>query len=548
MADQASMEGKGLPSLIDSFNRLDPRQRIAGMVGVALMIALVVGGYLWTREPSYAVLFSNLSERDGGQIVTALTQQNVPYRFNDSGSALLVPGNMVHDVRLKLASQGLPKGGLVGFELMENQKLGISQFAEQINYQRGLEGELSRSIMSLGAVAGARVHLAIPKQTAFLRDEQKPSASVLLALHPGRTLDNKQVAGIVHLVSSSVPLLNPANVSVIDQDGNLVSQQKNPLAEAGMDPSQLRYVREIEANYIKRIESIVGTVVGNKNVRAQVTADIDFSQIDQVAETYKPNPRNDAAVRSQQISESGNIDPNASGVPGALTNQPPVPATAPVTTPPVAGAATGDNGEAAKPYSRNSTTNFEVDKTIRHTRGVPGSIRRLSVAVVVNHKKDEAKGKTVPLSEAEIKQVTELVREAMGFSQERGDTLNVANANFTASPNDEIAGPPLWKDPENVSMAKDLFKYAVIAFIAFMLWNRLIKPMLDRLAAVNRAQAEATARARQAAGESTEAYEGGYTQSNTFDIKLAEAKEIAKQDPKLVANVIKEWVSGGEPR
>src|SRR5690606_38759874 len=195
--------------------------------------------------------------------------QNIPYMFNNYGTAVLVPDSFVHDTRLKLASQGLPKGGLVGFELMENQKLGISQFAEQINYQRGLEGELSRSVQSIAAVRGARVHLAIPKQTAFLRDEQKPSASVLVSLYPGRVLDPSQVAGIIHLVSSSVPQLNPLNVSVIDQDGNLISQKKSPLEEAGLDPKQLKYVREIEASYIKRIEEIVGTLVGASNVKAR---------------------------------------------------------------------------------------------------------------------------------------------------------------------------------------------------------------------------------------------------------------------------------------
>ncbi|HWU84547.1 MAG TPA: flagellar basal-body MS-ring/collar protein FliF, partial [Rhodocyclaceae bacterium] len=319
-AEQATPnQGITLPPLLESFNKLEPRQRLLGMVGAALLIALVAAALLWARQPDYAVLFANLSERDGGEIVTVLQQQNIPYKISDNGNAILVSHDIVHDTRLKLASQGLPKGGMVGFELMENQKLGISQFAEQINYQRGLEGELARSIQSISSVRAARVHLAMPKQTAFLRDEQKPSASVLVSLYPGRVLEPSQIAGIVHLVSSSVPQLNPANVSVVDQDGNLISQKKDPLEEAGLDPSQLKYVHDVEASYIKRIEEIVGTVVGASNVKARVAADVDFSQSEQVAETYRPNPAPDTAIRSQQTSETGSSVPGAQGVPGALS-------------------------------------------------------------------------------------------------------------------------------------------------------------------------------------------------------------------------------------
>ncbi|HTJ96475.1 MAG TPA: flagellar basal-body MS-ring/collar protein FliF [Rhodocyclaceae bacterium] len=547
-AEQANTQGFQVPSFVESFNKLDPRQRMAGMIGVALLITLIVVGFIWAREPSYAVLFANLDEHDGGQIVTTLQAQNIPYKISENGKAILVPGNIVHDTRLKLASQGLPKGGLVGFELMENQKMGASQFTEQINYQRGLEGELARSIQSIAAVKGARVHLAMPKQSAFLRDEQKPSASALVSLYPGRVLEPSQIAGIVHLISSSVPQLNPANVSIIDQDGNLISQQKNPLQEAGLDPSQLKYVRDIEASYIKRIEQILGTVVGASNVRAQVAADVDFSQSEQVAETYRPNPTPETAIRSQQTAETGSTAPGAVGVPGALTNQPPVPATAPLTTPPVAGQpATGANAATQpQPFTKNATINYEVDKTVKHTKGVPGEIRRLSVAVVVNNKSD-GKGKGVPLTSTELKQVTDLAREAMGFNQDRGDTLNVANANFSPAEKEAIPDTPIWKDPETVSIGKELIKYAILALIAFLIWSKLIKPMLDRLAVVNRQQRDS----RRAEGRIMEEEEEEMMINQaqvSFEKKLANAKEVAKQDPKLVASVIKEWVGGNEPR
>ncbi len=511
------------------------------MAGVALLLAVLIGGWLWAKDPPYALLFTIQDEKDGGQIVAALSQQNIPYRFSDGGRSILVPQAVVHDTRLRLASQGLPKGGLVGFELMETQKLGVSQFAEQINYQRALEGELARSVQSLAAVRGARVHLAIPKQTAFLRDDQKASASVLVSLHPGRTLEPVQVAGIVNLVASSVPQLNPLNVSVIDQEGKLISQHRDPSRDAGLDASQLKFVREVEADYSKRIEAILAPVVGPSNVRAQVAADLDFSQIDQVAETYKPNPGPETAIRSQQTAEVGGSGAQAAGIPGALTNQPPVPATAPLTQ--GAGAAGGGAGGAAaanaQSISRNATINYEVDKTIRHTKGVPGTVRRLSVAVVVNHRKDPTKPKPTPLTAAELTQITNLAREAMGFNQARGDTLNVANAAFTPPEKEAVADAPIYENQKLISLLLELARYAVIAGALFWLWTRMLKPVFEKLMEPGpprpgRAEFEVGA-------------DGMLHRARSYDEKLAEAREMAKKDPKAVANMIKDWVDGGEP-
>ena len=531
------------PMSIEAFSRLEPRQKVIGMAGVALLLAILIGGWLWTREPPYALLFAIQDEKDGGQIVAALSQQNIPYRFSDGGRAILVPQAVVHETRLRLASQGLPKGGLVGFELMETQKLGVSQFAEQINYQRALEGELARSIQSLSAVRGARVHLAIPKQTAFLRDDQKASASVLVSLHPGRTLDPIQVAGIINLVSSSVPQLSTGNVSVIDQEGKLVSQQRDPSRDAGLDATQLKFLREVEADYGKRIEAILTPVVGPNNVRAQVAADLDLSQTDQVAETYKPNPAPETVIRSQQTAEVGSGAASAAaGIPGALTNQPPVPATAPLTQPaPAGGANTGTAGGNSQNYTRNATINYEVDKTIRHTKGVPGTVRRLSVAVVVNYRKDPTKPKPVALTAAELTQITDLARQAMGFNKERGDTLNVANAPFTPAEKEVIADAPLWANQELISILKELARYLIIAGAAFWLWTRLLKPVFEKL------MEPAPARMAPQKSEFEVGADGMLHRHRGYDEKLADARELAKKDPKAVANMIKEWVDGSEP-
>lgn len=563
--------------LREAFNRLGEQQKILFLVAVAALIAVIVGSILWSRQPDWKVLFSNLTEKDGGAIVAALETQNVPHRYSDTG-ALLVPADRVHEVRLKLASQGLPRGGLVGFELMENQKFGVSQFAEQVNYQRGLEGELARTIQSIGAVQGARVHLAIPKPSVFVREEQKPTASVMLNLYPGRTLDPGQIAGIAHLISSSVPQLPMSNVTVIDQNGSLLTQLKSKLTEAGMDPAQLKYVREIEDGISKRIEEILKPVLGPNNFRVQVAADLDFSHSEQTAETFRPNNTPEtSAIRSQQNNETASVNQAAGGVPGALTNQPPVPATAPITQPAVGG--TPPPGQALKPgeqppgridvsgitaplnaagqpisTSKNATTNYEVDKTVRYTKQAVGEVRRLSAAVVVNHRKDvgkDGKPTTKPLADSEMKQINELVREAMGYSKERGDSLSVANAPFTAVDHSENE-IPIWKDPDNISYFKDILKYLLIAAIVAFLYLKVIQPSLKTMfpppakpeSEGGVAGAGGGLFGGDGTGGSIEEGEDGATavQIDHYAVKVQKARDIAQADPKAVANIIKDWM------
>ncbi|MEF8698698.1 MAG: flagellar basal-body MS-ring/collar protein FliF [Candidatus Accumulibacter sp. UW20] len=542
--------------------RLSNRQKVVLMVSTAAVIALLVTAAFLSRQSEFRILFSNISERDGGAIIAALEQMNVPFKFNESGSAILVPAARVHDVRLRLASQGLPRGGAVGFELMESQKFGISQFAEQLNYQRGLEGELSRTIQSVAAVQAARVHLAIPKPSVFMREEMKPSASVLLNLYPGRSLDAAQIAGIQNLVAASVPQLAAGSVTLLDQNGSLLSQMKSKLLEAGLDPTQVKYIQEVEASIIKRIEDILMPIVGTGNSRVQIAADIDFSQSEHTAETHRPNTTPpEISVRSQQTSETASTNPSAQGVPGALTNQPPVPATAPLTQPPVAGAApppalpgqinaAGVQAAIASvgqpiSTSKNSTINYEVDKTIRHVRQAVGTVKRLSAAVVVNQRQEVARdGKLAskPMPDAELKQISDLVKEAMGFSADRGDTISVANAPFTVVEKD--AGIPLWRDPEMVTLGKELIKYgaiaAVVAYLLLAVVRPLLKTMLEPPAGSEPALGSKidllSEEAAEAAGEAHVP-----TASELLEQKLAAARALAQQDPKVVANIIKEW-------
>jgi flagellar M-ring protein FliF len=555
--------------LREAFNRLNGQQKIGLAVAIAAIVAVIVGTILWSQQPDFKVLFSNLNEKDGGSIIAALEQQNIPHRLSNSG-AILVPGARVHEVRLKLATQGLPRGGNVGFELMENQKFGISQFAEQVNYQRGLEGELARTIMSIGTVESARVHLAIPKPSVFVREEQKPTASVMLNLYPGRTLDGAQVAGITHLISSSVPQLQSSNVSILDQNGTLLSTLKNRLTEAGLDATQLKYVREVENSIVGRIEQILKPVLGGDNFRVQIAADIDFSQSEQTAETFRPNTTPDAnVIRSQQSNETASVNEAVGGVPGALTNQPPVPATAPLTDP-ATGNAPNQNAQgnitgridaagitaplnaAGQPINttKSSTINYEVDRTIRHTKQGMGAIRRLTAAVVVNHRKeiDAKSGQEVskPLPEPEMKQINDLVREAMGFSQERGDSISVANAPFASVEKTDLS-TPIWKDPENIDYAKEMVKYLLILGVIAFLYFKVVQPSLKTMFPSGSQDGETSVGGVAGAighvavvGEDGE--EEDVVKIDHYAAKVQKARDLAQADSKAVANIIKDWM------
>jgi len=528
------------------------RAVIGGAVAAAL--AIVAAIWLWSSAPEYKVLFSNTSDRDGGAITASLDQMGVKYKFSEGGSAILVPADQVHGVRLKLAAQGLPRAGNVGFELLENQKLGTSQFVEQVNYQRSLEGELANSIQALAAVGSARVHLALPKPSVFVRDQKNPTASVLLNLQPGRALDQAQVSAIVHLVASSVPELTPSNVTVVDQNGTLLSDTANKAGKQ-LDPNQLKYVDILQQNIVKQVESIIAPLVGQNNVRAEATAEVDFAQVDTAAESYKPNsPPEPQAIRSQQTSEStGPGSGNPSGVPGALSNQPPGVATAPIE----GGAPAGQQATATGPTRKDATTNFEVDKTVRFEQRPMGGIKRLTVGVVVNYRRsvDPKTGKVVvkPLTAPEVAQINELVKQAMGYSQARGDTLNVTNAPFDGVDKPDEQAPDWWKDPANLPLAKDIAKYVFIAMVIAFLWFRILRPLFKP---VMKKFDEAVEMPPEPEPEEPEPEPEPDLEEEARVAKEVEeqkkviiyksnldmAKTLAQNDPRIVANVIKEWL------
>ncbi|QFU00134.1 Flagellar M-ring protein [Halomonas sp. THAF5a] len=540
---------------------------IAGAASIAIIVALL----LWARSPDYRVLYSNLSQSDGGSIIGELDTRGVPYRFSQGGQALMVPADRVHTLRLQLAEQGLPKGGNVGLELLENQAFGISQFAEQINYQRGLEGELSRSMESLGPVNRARVHLALAKDSVFVRDREPAKASVVLTLHPGRVLGEGQVNAIVHMVSSSVPELAAEAVSVVDQDGRLLTApERNGL---GMDGTQLDYIAEVERSYQRRIESILAPILGSENVKAQVTAQVDFSRREETSERYAPNQApNEAAVRSRQssVNYSGSDD-LAGGIPGALSNTPPGSAPSPVENPPegeegadAEGEPAGEEAPATRNLNRDDVINYEVDRQISHVQHRRGQVERLSAAVVVNYREapnDEGVMQPTALSETEIEQIERLVRQAMGFSQARGDEIAVVNSPFTRTA-PEVETLEWWQQPDLQQLALTLGRYLLVGLAILLLYLLILRPLIKRASQAPQpavASPAATFQARvgeeeEERGSSSDGQEDETTydkprrrrKASAYEDQLRDLREMAEEDPRMVAMIVRGWMNKHE--
>jgi flagellar M-ring protein FliF len=463
------------------------RAKASAAIGLAALAAVVYALAINTSHGEFRVLYGNLSDKDGGAVVAQLSQMNVPYRVGPGG-AILVPAGQVPDLRLKMATAGLPKGSVSGYELMDSARFGQTQFQERLTFQRGLEGELTRSITSLAAVQNARVHLALPNQNGFFREQQKPSASVLLSLHPGRTLDRAQVAGIVHLVSSSVPELDPKSVSVLDQSGALLTGSADALRPGGLDAGQLQYLNQIETGYAKRIFELLEPIVGHDNLRATVAGrgrlhaergDLRRIQAEpgRRGQHLDPQPADDRAVGS-----SGAMP---SGVPGAASNQPPVAATAPLVgaSQPLQAAPLSGGGANGR---REAVTNYEVDKTVRVTRNATGTVKRLSAAVVVNNRSVvDPKGKTtqVALSERGAREA-----DVAGARKHRlqAGSGRLGQGHQRAVPHrDDPERPevPWWKAPDNLDLLRSFAMPGALVLVALLVFFGLVRPGLKAVTA-----------------------------------------------------------------
>lgn len=539
------MKADSMAARWEGFTNLPAVRQLGLMIGLAASVALGVAIVLWAQEPSYGVLFGALGDKEASEVMEVLQQKKIDYKVDHRTGAVMVPSNRVHEVRLELAKEGLPKSSNQGLEFLEkDQGFGTSQFIQTARYQHALEQELARSVMTISAVESARVHLALPKQSVFVRERRKPSASVLVNLYAGRVLEKGQVAAITHLVASSVPEMEPSEVTVVDETGRLLSDPKGtPAMEANQE--QFDYTRRVEEKYVQRIEDILAPVVGLGGVRARVTAEMDFTLTEQTQESYNPDM---PAVRSEQIVEERRSGPGAEGIPGALSNQPPGQATVPEQA---AGAEGQQEGGQSTRNRLNKTTNYELDRTISHTKLASGTVKRLSIAVVVDDRlvpgTGDAEGTLVrePWPQEELDRLTDLVKEAVGYSALRGDTVNVLNASFTKQEVTAIPEKPVWQQ----TWVQDYAKIGLGVIAVLVLIFGVLRPVLRSLTNIKVPAGRASMAGEEEMGEDRLSLTGSKEDAvklpgpGAYEENISMVRNVTREDPKLVANVVKTWVA-----
>jgi flagellar M-ring protein FliF len=527
--------------------------RLAGLrpllllVGVAAAVAIGIGVALWSQGPTYALLLTKVSNQDAAQVVQTLESAGIAYRVDTNNGSISVAADRLSDARLKLAAQGIPEGD-GGFALMSKDPgFGVSQFMENARYQHALETELAHTIANLKPVEGARVHLALPQQSAFVRDRHPASASVFVNLKAGRRLESEQVTAVVNLVASSIPELDASQVTVIDQQGHLLSAPEGH-DEFAVRDKQFEISRKLEDIYTQRVEELLAPLVGPGRVRAQVVADVEMSVTEETREQYRPESQ---IVRSEQLSEEASRSgAGPQGVPGALTNQPPQGG---VALPPGAAAnAPAANAQSSAPQtatgattpdnsSKQTTRNYEIDRTLAYTKSLPGRLKRLSVAVLVDNQRvvaEDGKVTETVLTPAQVENMTKLVKDAVGFNTERGDSVNVINASFRpeAVPAEgELEKVPLWERPMVLAAAK----LGLGAIILLVLTFAVLKPLLKNLTA---APLRERLIAHAPAEPAPQLEKPGANAAVAYEQQVAQAKTLVSQDPRRVAQVVKTWV------
>jgi len=551
----AEIEDESTNLILNRFRTLSRPRQIQLIVAIAATVSMVVAIFMWSSDPNYKLLFGKLTDQSAGEIVQVLQQQNVDFVLDEKTGELKVPAANLHETRILLASQGLPKSDGAGFELLDKQQsFGTSQFMEKARYHRALEGELARSIAGLSSVDFSRVHLAIPKQSVFVRDRRDPTASVMVNLIPGKALDESQVSAIVHLVASSIPDLKPGKVTVIDQHGKLLSK-KELNGEMALSTAQFDYKRNLEEYYISRIERILMPIVGFEGVRSQVDAEIDFTVIERTQESFNPDL---PALRSEHTVSEESRGGDLGGVPGALTNQPPGVATVPEEAPDQA----NKKGSGPSRKSRQETFNYELDKTVSHSKQSPGTLKRLSVAVVVDDRitfDEEGEVIRTALAPEEIARLESVIRDAVGFSTSRGDSLNVINAPFQTTQ----AVPPapkleFWEEEWVIDMAKQAAGILLILIFIVVVLRPVIRELTFKapepeeieeepsltLEEISEAEREAVrAEAESMGGLSSKEWDELGLSYEEYENMLRTLKEMAADDPRIVAQVVRTWVA-----
>ncbi len=521
-------------------------RQLGVMVGIAASVALGIAVVLWSQTPNYSLLYGNLAQKDASEVVAALEQSGIPYKVNQSTGAVMVDSGKVQEARMKLAGQGLPHSDSLGFEILQQETgFGTSRALEAARFHRALEGELARTIGTLSNIESARVHLATPKKSVFVRKNNNPSASVVLKLYSGRVLDKGQVAAIVHLVASSVPELDSGRITVVDHKGNLLSGEMDS-RQMMLTSSQFEYTKELENHYRNRVEEILAPILGADRVRAQVSAEVDFTVTEQTSERFNPDL---PALRSEQTNEQLSRLSSVQGVPGALSNQPPAAGNAPEVA-----AGTEAEGTAGSPLnsSKRSTRNYELDKTISHTRLSSNKLRRLSVAVVVDDLVtlgDDGTTTRIERTPEEISRITRLVRESIGFNAQRGDSVEVINSAFMApeqpQPLPELA---IWQQPWVWDVAKQaggvILVLILILFVLRPTMKKLIEPPVMHQLAEAQGGASGSASSK-SGGDSLDGPDDSMMLPGPerYENTLEAARQMVQDDPKRVAQVIRSWVS-----
>lgn len=519
-------------------------RQLAVLAGIAVAVAIGLAIWSWSQKPGYVPVYAGLSDKDSAELADALRAADIPMKLE--AGTVTVPQAQLYDARLKLAAQGLPRGSSQGFELIQQEQgFGTSQFIENARYQHALETELARTIGNLQPVRAARVHLAIPKPSAFARKSDAPSASVFIELYSGRQLEGDQVASIVHLVAASVPGLLPAAVTVIDQFGHLLTNDAD--SALAKTAEQFDYTRRVESDYQRRIEQLLTPMVGAGRVNAQVAADLDFAETEEAREQYGADP---AKLRSEQTSEDiqRGAAKTPAGVPGATSNQPPPQTANPPLNQLAGGAAAGSDGDLQS-QSRQATRNYELDRTVSHTRQSVGRLKRLSIAVLVDHvPRVEGEGKeqkTVlkPLSADELAKVEALVKEAVGFNAARGDSVSVQNSAFVVGETLTPEALPVWEQPQVLSIARQAGGVLlVLALIVFIL-----RPALRQLlgASTGAPALEGTVEDTPSAPPLVDdrvTLSSEPPPPSPYEQRLQLARQAVAEDPKRVAQVVKSWI------
>lgn len=567
-------------TFLEGLSEMSVLRQVGLLVGLAASVAIGFAVVLWSQQPDYRPLYGSLNGMDVSQVVDVLNMAGIDYTVEPNSGALLVKSKDMAQARLKLASAGVaPRDNTVGFEILDrDQSLGTSQFMEAARYRRGLEGELSRTIASLNGVKSARVHLAIPKSSVFVRDERKPSASVLLELFPGRNLEPGQVQAIINLVATSVPELNKSQVTVVDQKGNLLSDQEE-LSELTIAGRQFEYTRRLETLLTQRVHNILRPVVGSDRYKAEVSADVDFNAVESTTETFNPDQ---PALRSEQaIKEQRQSSLPPQGVPGALSNQPPAPGAAPeqlglgvanVAAVPPGQPLVDANGQQIldpvtgapmlAPYPADkreqATRNYELDRSISYTRQQQGRIRRLSIAVVVDDQQmvDPATGAVSyqPWTTEDLARFTRLVQDAVGFDASRGDSVSVVNTPFVADRGEVIEEIPFYEQPWFWDIAKQIIGALFILALVF----GVLRPLLNNLTGAKKTGKELVALEREAQPLAPELDDDALSLSGSaqqimlanphegFEAQLNAIKNLVAENPARVAEVVKEWINGDE--